>query len=200
MFSLPEYFWSCTRHRVSKKTKLCSDVCVSWMFVVAANSHDWCMMRSHIKQTFQVFYHWSIMGTLPLMMNLDFTLLHILNYMAQNNANLLFRSNFNVKCFITAWVEMNNIQYVHPKCQITLMQPFISKDAILHWNLIPIITLLELFPITRKWKMLSVCQRRSTMSCMCNPITNTLVKVGSLWECSTAATTVMSQLYALKQA
>lgn len=129
------------------------------MFVVAANSHDWCMMLSRIKQTFQVFYHWRIMGTLPLMMNLDFTLLHIWNYMAQNNANLLFRSNFNVKCFITAWVEMNNIQYVHPKCQITLMQPFISKDAILHWNLIPIITLPELFPITRKWKMLSVVSR-----------------------------------------
>lgn len=174
------------------------------MFVVAANSHDWHTMRSHTKQTFQVFYPWSIMRTwrYPLMMSLDLlccifgVIWHRIILTCTSDPTLMSNvSLLHEWKWITYNTSLLNVRSLSC-CNLSFQS---SQDAILHWNLIPIITLPEFFPIRRKWKMLSLCQR-STMSCRCNPITNTLVKVGSLWECSTAATTVMLQLYALKQA
>lgn len=127
---LPEYFWSCTSHRGRRNRMLCCDVCIPWLFVAAA--HD---TLAHDAEDILSSEHIGNANANARWITADFTLLfyHVLNRAALNNANPRFKSNLNVKCFITAWVEMtfgggNNIQYVRPKCQITLtLQPFIPK-------------------------------------------------------------------------
>lgn len=126
--------------------------------------YDWHMMRSHIKQTFQVFYHWSIMGTrrFPLMMNLDLlcSIFGIIwhriiltctsDRTLMSNVSLLHEWKWRSEVRITYNTSILNVSSLS-RCSLSFQN---SWDAILHWNLIPIIT----FPFPHHMEMESVAR------------------------------------------